>query len=64
MIMKRIALTAIAAMTLTASARADAVSDFYAGKVIRFIIRTPPGGGYDLLSRLLARHMGKHIPGN
>jgi hypothetical protein len=47
-------------------ARADSVSDFYAGsgKVIRFVIRTPPGGGYDLLSRLLARHMGRYIPGN
>ncbi len=47
-------------------ASADSVSDFYSGpgKIIRFIIRTPPGGGYDLLSRLLARHMGRHIPGN
>ena len=47
-------------------ARADSVRDFYAGpgKVIRFVIRTPPGGGYDLLSRLLARHLGRYIPGN
>ena len=60
---------AFVALSLTllapAAARADAISDFYSGpgKVIRFIIRTPPGGGYDLLSRLLARHMGRHIPG-
>ena len=49
-----------------APAVADSVSDFYSGpgKVIRFVIRTTPGGGYDLLSRLLARHMGRHIPGN
>jgi tripartite-type tricarboxylate transporter receptor subunit TctC len=45
---------------------AATVEEFYSGpgKVIRFIIRTPAGGGYDLLSRLLARHMGRHIPGN
>ena len=50
---------------LPEAARADAVKDFYSGpgKQIRVIIRTPPGGGYDLLSRLLARHMGRHRPG-
>ena len=42
---------------------ADPVADFYAGKQMRFVIRTPPGGDYDQLSRLLARHIGKHIPG-
>ena len=45
-------------------ARADAVSDFYQGKQIRFIVRTPPGGDYDEYTRLLARFMGRHIPGN
>jgi len=43
---------------------ADAVSDFYQGKQIRFVVRTPPGGDYDQYTRLLARFMGKHIPGN
>ncbi len=57
--------TALAAIAGAASTRADPVRDFYAGpgKQMRFIIRTPPGGGYDLLSRLLARHIGRHIPG-
>jgi hypothetical protein len=45
-------------------ARADAVSDFYQGKQIRFIVRTPPGGDYDEYTRLLTRFMGRHIPGN
>jgi len=48
----------------SAPAMADAVSDFYQGKQIRFIVRTPPGGDYDEYTRLLARFMGKHIPGN
>ena len=49
----------------TTAAYANAVQDFYAGqgKQIKFIIRTTPGGGYDLLTRLLSRHMGKFIPG-
>jgi len=47
-------------------AAADAIGDFYGGpgKQMRFVIRTEAGGGYDLLSRLIARHMGRHIPGN
>jgi tripartite-type tricarboxylate transporter receptor subunit TctC len=47
-----------------APALADPVADFYNGKQIRFIVRTPPGGDYDQYSRLLARFMGKYIPGN
>jgi tripartite-type tricarboxylate transporter receptor subunit TctC len=43
---------------------AETVGDFYRGKQIRFIIRTTPGGDYDQYTRLLARHMGRHIPGN
>jgi tripartite-type tricarboxylate transporter receptor subunit TctC len=46
------------------SALAEPVADFYRGKQIRFVIRTPPGGDYDLYSRILARFMGRHIPGN
>src|SRR5262249_51057248 len=45
-------------------AAADPVADFYKGKQIRFVVRTTPGGDYDQYSRLLARFMGKYIPGN
>jgi tripartite-type tricarboxylate transporter receptor subunit TctC len=38
--------------------------DFYKGKTIRFVVGAAPGGGYDLVSRVVGRHMGKHIPGN
>lgn len=43
---------------------ADAQEPFYKGKSIRLIVGLAPGGGYDLYSRVIARHMGKHIPGN
>jgi tripartite-type tricarboxylate transporter receptor subunit TctC len=46
-----------------APAGADPVADFYAGKQIRFVIRSGVGGGYDQYARLLGRHIGKHIPG-
>jgi tripartite-type tricarboxylate transporter receptor subunit TctC len=38
--------------------------DFFAGKQISLLIGTTPGGGYDAYARLLARHIGRHIPGN
>jgi tripartite-type tricarboxylate transporter receptor subunit TctC len=47
-----------------APARADDVAGFYRGKQIRFIVGSAPGGTYDLLARIVARHMPAHIPGN
>ena len=38
--------------------------DFYKGKTIRIVVATTPGGGFDAYSRMIARHMNKHIPGN
>ncbi|MDF2119637.1 hypothetical protein PY365_29165 [Roseiarcaceae bacterium H3SJ34-1] len=39
------------------------VADFYRGKTVNVIIGTSPGGGYDLYGRLVARNIGRHIPG-
>jgi len=41
-----------------------AVADFYRGKVVRIVVGFPPGGGADVYSRLIARHLGRFIPGN
>jgi tripartite-type tricarboxylate transporter receptor subunit TctC len=43
---------------------AQAQEPFYKDKSIRLIVGLAPGGGYDLYSRVIARHMGRHIPGN
>ena len=51
-------------LLLGVAGRAAAQSDFYQGKTIRFIVGFPAGGGYDLYTRTIARHMGKHIPGH
>jgi tripartite-type tricarboxylate transporter receptor subunit TctC len=48
---------------LGAEALAQTPEQFYAGKTIDFIIGYPPGGSNDTLGRLVARHLGKHIPG-
>src|SRR5262249_43409952 len=48
--------------TVEASA-ADDVADFYRGKSVALVIGFGPGGGYDTYARVLARHLGRHIPG-
>jgi len=53
-------LTAVIVL-IAASSRAD---DFYKGKTIRIIVGGSAGGGFDIYTRAMARHMGKHIPGN
>lgn len=47
-----------------ASAQADAVADFYSGRTVRILVGVSPGGEYDVHARLMARHLGRHIPGN
>jgi len=41
-----------------------AAPPFYQGKTIRIVVGLPAGGGFDIYARVIARHMGKHIPGN
>jgi tripartite-type tricarboxylate transporter receptor subunit TctC len=48
----------------TAPAMADSVADFYKGKTVSLIIGYSAGGGADLWARFIARHLGRHIPGN
>jgi tripartite-type tricarboxylate transporter receptor subunit TctC len=47
-----------------APAAAEPIADFYSGKTVQMLIGFSPGGGYDIYGRTLARHMGRHIPGN
>lgn len=43
---------------------AQTVEQFYKGKTIDMVVVGAPGGGYDIYGRAVARHWGKHIPGN
>jgi tripartite-type tricarboxylate transporter receptor subunit TctC len=51
------------ALPPTRGARADEAADFYRGKTISVIVGFGAGGGYDSYARLLAHHLGNHIPG-
>jgi len=50
----------LAPLALSSSASAD---DFYKNKTLKIAIGFPPGGGFDANARLLARYIGRHIPG-
>ena len=58
-----IALIAGFAISSSAAALADPVSDFYNGKTITVNIGFSAGGGFDLYARTVTRHMARHIPG-
>jgi tripartite-type tricarboxylate transporter receptor subunit TctC len=58
------AVLGIGAASAPRAAAADAVADFYAGKKIVVIVGSDAGGGYDAIARMMARHIGRHIPGN
>ncbi len=51
------------AATLLRPAGAQSVEEFYRGRNVTIAIGFSVGGGYDLYARLLARHLGRHIPG-
>ncbi len=55
---------ALLAVLPASIASAQAPADFYRGKTIELYIDYSVGGGYDLYARMIARHLGKHIPGN
>src|SRR5262245_24946256 len=61
-------LTSVAAlvawMVTSCTAPAQTPTGYYAGKQVKMIIGLGAGGGYDLWARTVARHIGRHLPGN
>src|ERR687898_3614119 len=53
----------VALMTASPVSPARA-QDFFKDKTLTFIVGYSPGGTYDQYTRLIARHIGKHVPGN
>jgi tripartite-type tricarboxylate transporter receptor subunit TctC len=63
--MRRWFVCTVLLLALAHPARAqDAVADFYRGKNLNLLVGYSAGGGYDTYARILARHLGRHIPGN
>jgi tripartite-type tricarboxylate transporter receptor subunit TctC len=54
----------LAAVLVIGAATAQTPDAAFAGKTVTMIIGFGPGGGYDLWARVVARHIGKHLPGN
>jgi hypothetical protein len=59
-----VSLTALPASAQAVLAQTPAPGEFYKGKAIELGISSSVGGGYDAYARMLARHIGRFIPGN
>lgn len=59
-----IAITMLAAGSISAPAAADAVTDFYKGKTVTVVVAAGPGGGHTKYTQYLAPFLEKHMPGN
>jgi len=61
---RAVAVLALASFSCAMPAHAQAPADFFKGRNIELYIGYSVGGAYDLYARVLARHLGKHVPGN
>jgi tripartite-type tricarboxylate transporter receptor subunit TctC len=61
----RLAFLLLAALVaLAQTAAAQSVEAFYKGRTVTMLVGTAPGGINDLSARLVARHLGRFVPGN
>lgn len=62
---KKKVVSALITFTLVALYSSFAIADeFYKGNAVTFLVGYRAGGGYDTFTRAVARHIGRHIPGN
>lgn len=54
----------IASVAIHGNAAAQSPAEFYKGRNVNLVIGYSAGGGFDAYARMLARHLGKHVPGN
>src|SRR4051794_19674820 len=52
------------AIVVATQVSAQDAATFYKERNIQLVVSAAPGGGYDLYARILARHIGKHVPGH
>jgi tripartite-type tricarboxylate transporter receptor subunit TctC len=62
--LSRLLIISVVLLASPSLASAQTPADFYKSKNVELYIGYSPGGGYDVYARLLARHIGRHIPGN
>lgn len=61
---KKITLLACALIFSAALVSPGHTAEFYKGKTIHLLVGLSAGGGFDTYTRIIARHIGKHVPGN
>jgi len=62
--MRRWTISSLFVVLMAQPALAQGLDDFYRGKTVSLTVGYSVGGGYDTYARILARYMGRHIPGN
>ena len=60
----RLSAACVLALSAGFASPAQAQADFYKGKTVNIVVGFTPAGGYDVNGRAVAKHIGKHIPGN
>src|SRR5262245_13831766 len=60
----RISALCLALPLVLVAASGSLAAELFEGKTITILSSGTPGGGYDAYARLLARHLGKHLPGS
>src|SRR4029078_4817171 len=64
MLANRVTIASATLAILTVVASAQSPAEFFKGKNVDMMIGYSVGGGYDVYARMIAKHLGKHIPGN
>ena len=62
--MRKLLQASLVAAAAVVTAVPATAQNYYAGKTIDLVVGNYPGGGFDIYARAVARHLGRHIPGN
>src|SRR6476661_1929817 len=62
--MRKLLRTSLIVAGMAIAAAPAIAQDYYAGKTVDLVVGNYPGGGFDIYARAVARHLGRHIPGN
>ena len=62
--MKLLKFLLVVGLAFIVAACAEAQEPFYKGKTVRLVVGFSAGGGFDVYSRAISRHLGKHLSGN
>src|SRR4051794_16790328 len=59
-----VGLIAIGATNIETAVAQSSVESFFRGQTVKIVVASGPSGGFDTYARLLAKHLGRFVPGN